>query len=435
MSISNGFPGSVKLATKTMSGLMSSSDKIKLDSINTTEIEKAKEDIDILKNKIIPNKIYTAKIDLNNKDPYNAVTYANDAVKFEPLRMNKTTGECDYGSWKDVIETIIRPKPCLFKNSKVLAYLDPNNYAMTTYGSGIDIYDESTGDIMIEFPKLAYKVEKNGNIITISISNKKIDDTWSTEAFMSEDGLSNEMEYMYYSAYEGWIDGDNRLRSLSDKFPTTNYPIHKYRECSKNNGDTYSMVSIAKRMYVTLLTILVTKSLDIKTSIGLGVSDLDYTDESRVIKTGTMNKKGLFYGNNTGINGIKVFGIENFIGNLSEFIEGLVLLENKLYYKTTYPYNDTGNEYYLYDNELPEESGWIKSVSIVNSILIPIKVEASSNTYFSSYFYIPEDKSLNYVCAIGGSYYMNQLCGYMCMDFRYDTTTTSLATGSRIISC
>ena len=80
MSISNGFPGIVKLATKTRSGLMSTSDKIKLDSINPGEISEAKEDIQKLKDVIIPTKTYTVRIDLNNKDPYQAVSYKNDAI-------------------------------------------------------------------------------------------------------------------------------------------------------------------------------------------------------------------------------------------------------------------------------------------------------------------------------------------------------------------
>ena len=67
MSISNGFPGIVKIATQSMSGLMSSSDKIKLDSINPGEIAQAKEDIDELKSTVIPTKIYTIRI-LRGKD-------------------------------------------------------------------------------------------------------------------------------------------------------------------------------------------------------------------------------------------------------------------------------------------------------------------------------------------------------------------------------
>lgn len=43
MSISNGFPEKIKLATKTSSGMMSSSDKIKLDSIDVKELKEALE--------------------------------------------------------------------------------------------------------------------------------------------------------------------------------------------------------------------------------------------------------------------------------------------------------------------------------------------------------------------------------------------------------
>lgn len=435
MSISNGFPGSVKLATKNMSGLMSSSDKIKLDNINPGEIEQAKEDINELKSTVIPTKIYTVRIDLNNKDPYQAVTYMNDSVGFEPLTINQTTGDCNYGSWKNIIDSVIRPKPCLYKGSKVITYLNPDNYALSVYGSGVDIINESSADVMIEFAKLYYKIEKTGNIIDFSIATQKPDNTWTSEAFLSEDGLRKDRNYMYYSAYEGWIDSDNKLRSLSDKIPNANLPMYNYRSYARNNGNTYSLVSIAKRMYISLLTILVTKSLDIKTSIGLGVSDLDYTGDNRAIKTGTMNTKGLFYGNNTGKDGMKVFGIENFIGNLAEFTEGLLRVQNNLYCKTTYPYNDIGTSYKLIGQYPPEGSGWVKSVVISNQLLIPSEYDASSNNYFSSYTYMPEDSTLNYICTLGGSYYMNQSCGHLCMDFRYEAETISQATGSRIISC
>lgn len=435
MSISNGFPGSVKLATKNMSGLMSSSDKIKLDKINPGELEQAKDDINALKSTVIPTKIYTIRIDLNNKDPYQSVTYMNDAVGFEPLSVNQTTGECNYGSWKNIIDSVIKPKPCLYKGSKVITYLNPNNYALSVYGSGVDITNESSSDIMIEFAKVFYKVEKTGNIIDFSIATQKPDNTWTSEAFLSEDGLRKDRNYMYYSAYEGWIDSDNKLRSLSDKIPNANLSMYNYRSYARNNGNTYSLVSIAKRMYVSLLTILVTKSLDIKTSIGLGVSDLDYTGDNRAIKTGTMNTRGLFYGTNSGREGIKVFGIENFIGNLAEFTEGLVRLKDKLYCKTTYPYNDNGTSYKLIGAYPPEGSGWVKSVIVSSQLLIPSEYEASSNNHFSSYTYMPEDNTLNYICAVGGSYYMNQSCGHMCMDFRYESETISQATGSRIVSC
>ena len=434
MSISNGFPGIVKLATKTRSGLMSTSDKIKLDSINPGEISEAKEDIQKLKDVIIPTKTYTVRIDLNNKDPYQAVSYKNDAIGFEPLYVNQTTGECNYGSWKDVISNMIKPKPCLLQGDKVISYLDENNYARSVYGSGVDILNESSGNVMVEFSKVYYKLEKTGNIIDFSISDKKIDDTWRCDAFISEDGLRTEKDYMYYSAYEGWLDSDNKLRSLSDKIPTVNRAIYNYRSYARNNGNTYSIINISKRMYISLITIMVTKSLNIKTSIGLGVSDLDYTGDNRAIKSGTMNTKGLFFGNNTGKDGNKVFGIENFTGNLSEFVEGLIQKNGVLFYKKSYPYNDNASGYTSTGDNV-SESGWVKSVKIMNGIIIPSEVEAASNNYFASYVYIPEDSTLTYACAIGGSYYMNQSCGHLCMDFRYETETTSYSTGSRIVSC
>ena len=76
-----------------------------------------------------------------------------------------------------------------------------------------------------------------------------------------------------------------------------------------------------------------------------------------------------------------------------------------------------------------------KVIPISNGLLAPSEYDASSNNYFASYVYMPEDDTLKYTCALGGSYYMNQSCGHLCMDFRYESETTSQATGSRIVSC
>ena len=83
----------------------------------------------------------------------------------------------------------------------------------------------------------------------------------------------------------------------------------------------------------------------------------------------------------------------------------------------------------------PEGSGWVKSVDVYDRLLIPSEYDAASNNYFMSYVYMPEDSTLNYICTLGGSYYMNISCDHLCIDFRYEQNTTSQATGSRIVSC
>lgn len=434
MSISSGFPGRIPTASKSASGLMSSSDKIKLDSINPGDIINSKEEIDRLKDSITPTKIYGIAIDTSDSNPYTCVTYIDDAINFSPLFVNQITSECNYGSWKEVISSTFNPKPVLIKDGNVIMYLDENNYSRNIYGTSVNISNGTAGDVMIEFSKIYYKIEKTGNIIKFKISTKKIDNTWKADAFLSEDGLYNESDHIYIGAYESIIDEDGNLRSLSGHVPLSNKPIFQFRVYAENNGINYRQMNFVKRELISFLTIMVTKSLDVQSKIGKGVSQLEWTGNNNAIKTGTMNTNGLFYGESTGKQGVKVFGIENFWGNLNEFTEGLVLNNNILYYKNAGPYNDNGSGYNLIGNFPLSGSGWIKDKNIIDNIIsIPSEYDASSNTYFSDYCYTDSVENIVHVATSGGSFFNNLSCGVSCLDLRCESETINQSIGSRLI--
>ena len=91
---------------------------------------------------------------------------------------------------------------------------------------------------------------------------------------------------------------------------------------------------------------------------------------------------------------------------------------------------------FLFIGKLPPlGSGWVKSVTTYKGLLIPYEYGATSTSYFATYVYMPEDDELNHSCVMGGSYYMNESCNHLCMDFRYELDMTSYAVGSRIVSC
>lgn len=61
------------------------------------------------------------------------------------------------------------------------------------------------------------------------------------------------------------------------------------------------------------------KSLDTQAKYGCGVCSA-----SNAIGQGTMNGKGRFWGDNSQTNGVKIFGMENWYGNIWRRIEGYV---------------------------------------------------------------------------------------------------------------
>ena len=275
-------------ASELENGLMSSHDKIKLDNILLSDIDYISDGLKDIEEYTKPRFIYGIKIDTTNSNSNDCVTYTDDAATFTPLKVNQDTGECNYGSWKEIIDTLIGAKPCLVKtNGEVLFNLNPDNYNKLETGETIDIESGEFGQVMIRFNHLYYKFSMEDNYIKFQISNKKVDNTWIDTAFVSEDGIGQSKDYMFISAYEVG-QKDNKLQSLSNVSPSFRL-LYKDIERLTEFG-VFHMMNIIKKQFIVFLGYLVTKSIDLVGNIGIGNID------GEVLKTGTMNDKGLFYG-------------------------------------------------------------------------------------------------------------------------------------------
>ena len=90
---------------------------------------------------------------------------------------------------------------------------------------------------------------------------------------------------------------------------------------------------------------LVTKGRDSKISIGNGL--VNQNSENNRIISGTMNDRGLFYGrNDVNTVGCKVFGIENYWGNLCSFLAGFITTNSSgaVGIKKCSPYSDSSHD-------------------------------------------------------------------------------------------
>ena len=100
--------------------------------------------------------IYGWHVDPNVSDPYNAITYLNDAIGKTPASMGIST--FDYGDWQN---SFFMPKPCMLKyDGTVDYYLDSNDYTKKIDGTSSDISNISyNGNAMMEWPLIWYKFE------------------------------------------------------------------------------------------------------------------------------------------------------------------------------------------------------------------------------------------------------------------------------------
>lgn len=372
-------------------GLMSPMDKLKLDGLLLDDINYINDELQKVKEYIVPQFIYGIKINPNNSDPNTCVEYTDDAVGFIPLKVDQTTGECNYGSWKDIIINILGIKPCLVKtNGSVIFNLNPDNYNKTINGDDIDIESGEFGQVMIRFKHIYYKFSIDENKIWFQISNKQIDNTWIDVAFTAEDGIGTIKDEMYIAAYES-VQKNNMLQSISNGLPSFKLD-YEHIEISSEFG-VFHMMNIIRKQFIIFLGYLVTKSIDLEGNIGSG------NTKGQIIKTGTMNTKGLFYGKNNKTEGVKLFGIENLWGNQLKYMHGMVqklvyvldsdnfsIPEQHLYLKEFYPYNKI-EDFTDMGKIDPNMAGYISSIRFLSdAIYVPEKLNGSSNTYFKSYF-------------------------------------------------
>lgn len=297
--------------------------------------------------------LYGFHINSEESDPSEAVTYLEDAVSMKPAFMNYATGKFDYGSWEDAF---FMPRPCMLKyDGTVDYYLDPNDYSKKEDGTASDVADDTYGgNAMMEWGcdghQIWYKVIPDADDNTsasIYFSDYKLDDGFHAWSFINNQG--NLVKHFYTPIYNGSIDSNGKLRSISGKANTalcqSKTAQQEIDAAELNNpGDDkiWYTETFSDTLLIDLLLVLIGKSLDTQAVFGNGAVSIGYGAQ-RMLSTGTMDDKGLFFGTNDAVTGVKVFGIENFWGNQNRHFAGLISIEKAIKYKMTYG-TDDGSE-------------------------------------------------------------------------------------------
>lgn len=229
---------------------------------------------------------------------------------------------------------------------------------------------------------------------------------------------------------------DSKLRSLSNNQILVSKTGTVETNLALSNNITSDVIwnteVYSDRVLITLLTMLIGKTTDSQKTFGNGNMN------GVVLSNGTMDKNGLFYGSNSDNKGVKIFGIENFWGNVWRRTAGCVFnqtLRIKLTYDTTdgssvVGYNSTGDAYISTENN-STIGGYIKELGFVNGGIYVKKVNGSETTYYTDYSY--ETTSNGYAC-FGGSNLNNKRVGIfaVCLGYRYDFSTSNFGTA---LSC
>ena len=139
--------------------------------------------------------------------------------------------------------------------------------------------------------------------------------------------------------------------------------------------------------------------------------------ESLLLQTGTMNTKGLFWGESTGKSGVKVFGMENFWGNQWRRTAGLILANGITKAKLIPPYNTDGSGYKTISSVAPSgaSGGYIKDIIFTKDGFAPSAASGSESTYYCDG--LRYNNGITAFALFGGTLCNGFLCGSLCVLF------------------
>ena len=315
-----------------------------------------------------PPKTMTVVIDLTDSNPDTCCSYADDAVGMEAKS----------SAWDEFFGHY----PVLFANGAEVVKLNPNNYAQDINGNTVDITSGNAGDVMVAFPRrgLRLNTSEDGNTLTISFTDVQDDSNFKYYAHQRGDIGFNTF---YMSAYDGYVDGSGKLRSLSGKTPTANKTIGEFRMAAQANGSGYEQFCFFQLLYLQCMYIMKYKSLNGQTALGNG-----YVGGSAAQTTGTLNTNGLDYGSiDNQTSAMKFAGIENFWGNIYKWTDGYVTNSSRAILTTTTGFNDSGNNYeFTTTGPTSDTYGYMITPQGTSEAGFVVKTKGGSNsTYFSDY--------------------------------------------------
>ena len=378
---------------------------------------------------------------LTNSNPAARVSYPSDVdnAGFTPAAMNFSTGVFNYGGWPSAPGEKFMPRPCMLTYAGVVDhYLNPNDYTKKTDGTASSVTSTAFGgNAMMEWPKIWVKRWTEGNVYKFRCCDIQMDEDY--ECWCNYDRNNNEIDHFYTPIYFG-SNVSNRMRSISGQANSVSTTADTEITLAKANGADWYTEVLADRLLIQDLLVMMGKTTECQTAFGHGRCKSNNTS---AIGQGTMNTKGLFWGSTNQTDGVKVFGMENWWGNLWRRTAGWIVVNGIQKVKitrntkdgsTVTDYNTTGNGYISISGATPTgtSGGYISGMKTEKFGRIPYQASGSASTYEADGLWF--NNSGTFYALVGGSWHRALLVGpfYAYLDF---TTSYSSSNIGAALSC
>ena len=384
------------------------------------------------------SKTYTIEIDLSNSNPLSSVTYLDDAI-------GMTKGSSNWDNeiiFKDI-------KPCVFKDGSVVYYLDKTDCTKKVDGSTANL-DGTDGDVMVEFPKFAYKIWKSNGKMYVSITNDSSvasQNDYKYYAFSKES--EGDREHFYWGAFKGSLNSSGNLQSIAGQAPAASKTIGAFKQLAQNRGSGYTITSYFQLVALQCLYLIKYGNLNGQSALGQGISGRSGTSTDAnygpLVTGGTTTfdaGKKMYYGstsnsgsssdyNTAKLGHVKFAGIEDFWGNIWEWIDGLTT-DNNFNIITNWDYdsNNYNNDFTTSSGLTTNSWGYVTDVAgTTESGFMNIKYSGSASTYFCDYGHLDFGRVLDF----GGHWAYGSLCGPFCLSASDTASDADAVVGARLM--
>lgn len=243
----------------------------------------------------------TVILDLNNSDPTTWATYADDAV-------GMTAGS---DAWDDFFGHY----PCILENGVELGKLKRDNFGQYEDGTSAPITTIGK-DVMICFPRRGIKLEYlDENTLSVSMTNGENVNGFSYKAHSYTDV---QVDKFYLGVYKGYVSSNKLYSSSGKTLSSYGKTFSQVRQYATARGTGYFLSAYYQLTYRLVMYLLKYKGQNHVSAIGYG-----NINKGGALSTGGTNTRGMDWGNTSNKKvQMKLFGLEDFYGNLFEFIDG-----------------------------------------------------------------------------------------------------------------
>ena len=328
--------------------------------------------VDTFKNYTVDLKYYSTfgvRIPLSSSSP-SSPEYTDDAIGF----LSGYTSWAEQPIFKDI-------KPCLMRDGTVLYYLNKANLTLQENGTAASINSVSTGDVMVEFPKIGYRMYADDTYQYIKITNQPDHPDYCYLAH-SLDNVGD-CDKIYIAAYLA-LNSSSKLYSVSGATISNNIGITTARTYAQARGTGYQLLSFYPWTLVQCLYTIMYKNLNSVQTIGYG-----YSSQSDAAKTGGTNVGGPCVSTGTTGNQVSFLNIEDPWGNMMCHLDGICTDSNGKICVAYKDFNNTGSGYpYSKDmvSSYATKEGYVKALHGPSEWgFIASDFGGSSSTYYCDF--------------------------------------------------